>query len=204
VSWTDGGGTEAEFGLAVRGPGRHRMDALTTFRGGVMDVGARAIGSLLCVVACVVVTGRDAGAQEARGVPELRRELESLEDSARVQLLAPGLVVTDGVFLGFRGDSLRVAEADAYLVVGVEEIEGLSVQRSRWLSVAVQVAGVGLVGGFLAGYMRGSYGCGNSPDWCDARSWRTGVNWGVAAGLSGALVGAAVGSRLLRWRSVFP
>lgn len=180
------------------------MDARATFLGGVMDLGARSSGWLLCVLACTFGAGSNAGAQEARGLPELRRTLETLEDSSRVRLLAPGLVVTDGVFLGFRGDSLRVAEADAYLVVGVEEIEGLSVQGSRWLGVALQVAGVGLVGGFLAGYMRGSYLCGNDPDWCDARSWRTGVNWGITAGLSGAVVGAAVGSRLLRWRSVFP
>jgi len=169
-----------------------------------MDRGARSIGWLLCAWVCIVVTGSDAEAQDARRLPDLRKTLESLGDSSRVRLLAPGLVVTDGVFLGFRGDSLHVAEADAHLVVGVEEIEGLSVRGSRWMSAALQVSGVGLVGGFLAGYMRGSYLCRNDPDWCDSRSWRTGVNWGLTGALSGAVVGAAVGSRLLRWRSVFP
>lgn len=169
-----------------------------------MEPGSRSVRALSCLALWMAVGARGVCAQDARGVPELRRTLESLEDSSRVRLLAPGLVVTDGVFLGFRDDSLLVSEADAYLVVGVDEIEGLSVRGSRWLGTGIQVAGVGLVAGFLAGYMAGSYVCGDDPDWCDSRSWRTGVNWSVTAALSGALLGAAVGSRLPRWRPVFP
>jgi len=170
-----------------------------------MPAATRAVECLLLLAVGVgVVAPGEISGQEGHAVPELRRTLESLGDSARVRLLAPGLVVSDGVFLGFRHDSLQVAEADAVLVVGLDEIEGFSVEGNRWLGLAIQAAGVGLVGGFMAGYMKGSYECRSEPDVCDGVSWRTGVNWSVTGGMVGAALGAAVGLRMPRWRSVFP
>lgn len=155
------------------------------------------------IAAAVVGSPSGVAAQEGTA-PQLRRTLQSLEDSSRVQILAPGIVISDGLFLGVRDDSLRVAEADALLVVGLDEIEGFSVRGSRWRSLALQGAAVGIVAGFMAGYMKGSYQCGQSPDWCDSRSWREGVNWSATLGVSGAVLGGVIGSRLRRWRSIFP
>jgi len=135
---------------------------------------------------------------------EPRRTLSSLHDSARVRVFAPGVYVDDGVFLGFVNDSVRVADADATLRVGVGEIEGLSVRGSKWRSVALQSAAVGLVAGGLAGFFLGTKGCGNVLEGCDRHAMGVSVRWGMALGGLGALLGGVAGSRIDAWRSVFP
>jgi hypothetical protein len=140
--------------------------------------------------------------QEAAAEP--RRTLSSLHDSARVRLLAPGVYVDDGVFLGLANDSVRVADADATLRVGVGEIEGLSVRGSKWRSVALQSAAVGLVAGGLAGFFMGTKGCGNVLEGCDRHAIGVSARWGLVFGGLGGLVGGVAGSRIDTWRSVFP
>jgi hypothetical protein len=140
--------------------------------------------------------------QEDAGEP--RRTLSALRDSARLRLLAPGVYVEDGVFLGFENDSVRVADADATLRVGVGEIEGLSVTGSKWRSVAIQSAAVGVVVGGLAGFFMGTKGCGNVLEGCDRHALGVSVRWGMVFGSLGGLVGGIVGSRIDTWRSVFP
>lgn len=163
----------------------------------------RPILTFLLVVAGVGATARSAGGQEGRTV-EPRRTLSALGDSAHLRLLAPGVFVQDGLFLGLENDSVRVADADALLRVGVDEIEGLSVRGSKWRSVALQSAAVGLVAGAMAGFLLGSRECGDVLAGCDRHALRVSVRWGVVFGGLGAVLGGAVGSRLETWRDVFP
>jgi len=135
---------------------------------------------------------------------EPRRTLSSLRDSARVRLFAPGVYVDDGVFLGFDNDSVRVADADATLRVGAGEIEGLSVRGSKWRSVALQSAAVGVIAGGLAGFFMGTKGCGNVRDGCDRHALGVSARWSLAFGGLGGLLGGIAGSRIDTWRSVFP
>lgn len=134
----------------------------------------------------------------------LRHALEALGDADRVQLFAPGVMVTDGTFLGFRNDSLTVSDADATLVVRIDEIEGLSVERSRWRSIALQAAGVGIVAGAMAGFVLGTADCGQKFDGCDSQAGRVALRWGVVWGLVGGVGGGIVGSRMRGWHQVFP
>lgn len=160
---------------------------------------------LLAFLGASTLVPRTAGAQE-RGmeVAEPRRTLSTLADSAHLRLLAPGVYVEDGRFLGFEHDSVHVADADAVLHVGADEIESLSVRGSKWLGVGLQSAGVGIVAGALAGYFYGTKECGDQLAGCDAHAMRVSLRWSLALGGLGALLGSTVGSRLTRWRAVFP
>ncbi len=141
-------------------------------------------------------------AQEETAEP--RRTLSSLGDSARLRLLAPGVYVEDGFFLGFENDSVRVADADATLRVGLREIEGLSVRGSKWRSVAIQSAAVGVVAGGLTGFFLGTKGCGSVLEGCDRHALGVSLRWGLVFGGVGAALGSVIGSRIETWRSVFP
>jgi hypothetical protein len=141
---------------------------------------------------------------QERGPSEPLRTLSALGDSARLRLLAPGVFVEDGYFLGLENDSVRVADADALLRVGVDEIEGLSVRGSKWRSVALQSAAVGVVAGAMAGYLFGTKDCGNRIAGCDGHALGVSLRWALAAGGVGALAGGMVGSRIEAWRDVFP
>jgi hypothetical protein len=146
----------------------------------------------------------DAGASQNAGDGGLRRAVAALGDSAHVQVLAPGVLVEDGYFLGLRLDSLHVASADAVITVGLDEIEGLSVEGSRWKSGTVQGGLIGLVAGATAGFFLGYGHCGNQFQGCDEHAWTVALRWGMVFGAGGAVAGGAVGSRVRRWRSVFP
>ncbi len=135
---------------------------------------------------------------------EPRRTLSTLGDSAHLRLLAPGVFVQDGLFLGLESDSVRVADADALLRIGLDEIEGLSVRGSKWRSVALQSAAVGVVAGAMAGFFLGTKACGDVLDGCDRHALGVSLRWGVAFGGLGALLGGVAGSRLETWRDVFP
>ena len=145
-----------------------------------------------------------AGVSQAAVDGGLRRAVAALGDSAHVQVLAPGVLVEDGYFLGLRLDSLHVASADAVISVGLDEIEGLSVEGSRWKSVGVQGGLVGLVAGATVGFFLGYGHCGNQLQGCDQHAWRVALRWGAVFGFGGAVAGGVVGSRFRRWRSVFP
>jgi hypothetical protein len=134
---------------------------------------------------------------------EVRRVLESLQDSTRLRVLAPGLTVDDGRLLGLHGDSVRLSHADAVLAVGLDEIQRLSVGGSKWKKVGWQTGAVGAVAGLMAGYMVGAYGCSEARG-CDREARGVAVRWGLGLGLTGAVVGTLVGSRLTNWRVVFP
>jgi len=141
--------------------------------------------------------------QEGRQLEPLRT-LSTLGDSAHLRLLAPGIFVQDGYFLGLENDSVRVADADAMLRVGLDEIEGLSVRGSKWRSVALQSAAVGVVAGVLAGFFIGTKECGNVLEGCDRHAVGVSARWGAVLGGLGGLLGGLVGSRLETWRDVFP
>jgi hypothetical protein len=158
---------------------------------------------LLALAAVVASTPSAAGAQEDAARP-LHRALEALGDADRVQLFAPGVMVTDGTFVRFRNDSLTVADADALLAVHVDEIEGLSVERSRWRSVAIQAAGVGIVAGAMAGFVLGTARCGRQWEGCDAHAGSVALRWGAVFGVVGAVGGGLVGARMRGWHQVFP
>ena len=163
----------------------------------------RLIVAVLVLAAGSAPTRATLGAQEGRPA-EPRRTLSALGDSARLRLLAPGVFVQDGLFLGLEHDSVRVADADALLSVGVDEIEGLSVRGSKWRSVALQSAAVGVVAGAMAGFFLGTKGCGDVLEGCDQHALGVSMRWGLVFGGIGGLVGGAVGSRLETWRDVFP
>ncbi|GMV04743.1 MAG: hypothetical protein AMXMBFR53_10230 [Gemmatimonadota bacterium] len=142
--------------------------------------------------------------QSAAGSDRLRRAVDALGDSARIRLLAPGVMVDDGLFLGLRSDSLLVADADARFRVGLGEVEGLSVQGSRWLEIGLQSGAVGLVAGAAAGYFLGYFHCGDEVRECGSHARGVGLRWGLVFGSAGVLGGGAVGSRMRRWERVFP
>lgn len=146
----------------------------------------------------------DADAQSAEAGPRVRRTLGGLPDSARVRLLAPGLIVDDGRFRGFRQDSVWVDYADARFAVGLDELEGLEVRGSRWQSLALQSGAVGLVAGAATGLFLAYFRCGDLVQECDAHAGGVALRWGLVFGAGGGLVGALVGSRMTRWRRVFP
>ena len=159
--------------------------------------------SLLTALSLASVLAGPASAQGA-GDARLRGTLRALGDSAHVQLLAPGLMVEDGYFLGVRGDSVDLAAADARITVGIDEIEALSVEGSRWRSLGAQTGVATLVAGATAGFFLGYWHCGSDKDQCYPHAARVSLRWGLVFGLGGAGVGALVGSRLRRWRAVFP
>lgn len=145
-----------------------------------------------------------AGASQTVAERDLRRSVSALGDSAHVQVMAPGVVVDDGYFLGLRLDSIRVVSADAVITMGLDEIEAFSVEGTRWKSVGVQGGIVGLVAGATAGFFLGYGRCGNQLQGCDEHAWRVALRWGMVFGAGGAVGGGVIGSRLRRWRSVFP
>lgn len=145
-----------------------------------------------------------AGAQSADGADRIRRVMGSLGDSARVRLLAPGVVVDDGLFLGLRRDSVLVGDADARFAVGLAEIEGLSVESSRWMSVGAQAGAVTLVAGAAAGFFLGYFHCGDLVQECGGHAQNVALRWGLGLGAVGTVAGAIAGSRLRQWRRVFP
>jgi hypothetical protein len=163
----------------------------------------RLILASLLLAAGVGATRTPLGAQEGRPL-EPRRTLSELGDSAHLRLLAPGVFVQDGLFLGLENDSVRVADADALLRVGVDEIEGLSVRGSRWRSVSLQSAAVGVVAGAMAGFFLGTKSCGDVLAGCDRHALGVSLRWGAVFGGVGAILGGAVGSKLETWRDVFP
>ena len=158
--------------------------------------------------ACALILGSLAlpmqGASQTVAERDLRRVVASLGDSAHVQVLAPGVVIEDGYFLGLRLDSLHVASADAVITVGLDEIEGLSVEGSKWKSLGVQGGIIGLVAGATAGFFFGYADCGQQLDGCDEHAWSVAARWGLAFGVGGAVAGGTVGSRLRTWRTVVP
>jgi len=158
--------------------------------------------AIALVLGCLALPG--AGRSQTVADATLLHAVESLGDSAHVQILAPGVFVEDGYFLGLRTDSLRVASADAVITVGLDEIEGLSVEGSRWKALGVQGGVVGLVAGATAGFFLGYGHCGNQFEGCDEHAWRVAFRWGMVFGVGGAVAGGVVGSRIRRWRSVFP
>lgn len=145
-----------------------------------------------------------AGASQTLVERDLRHSVTALGDSAHVQVMAPGVVIEDGYFLGLHLDSMRVASADAVITVGLDEIEGLSVEGNRWKGVGIQSGLVGLVAGATAGFFLGYGHCGNQLAGCDEHAWRVALRWGLVFGTGSAVAGGVVGSRLRRWRSVFP
>lgn len=145
------------------------------------------------------VTGQASSETEA-----LRRTLLTLGDSARVRLMAPGVVVDDGLLLGLRSDSVLVADADARFSVGLGEIEALSVEGSLRRGVGLQSGAVALVAGAAAGFFLGYANCGNQFEGCDQHAWRVALRWGLVFGTGGAVAGATIGSRMRRWRQLFP
>ena len=142
--------------------------------------------------------------QAASETGALRRTLLTLGDSARVRLMAPGVVVEGGLLLGLRSDSVLVADADARFTVGLDEIEALAVEGSLWRSVGLQSGAVALVAGAAAGFFLGYANCGNQFEGCDQHAWRVALRWGLVFGAGGAVAGATIGSRMRRWRQVFP
>ena len=158
--------------------------------------------------ACALILGSLAlpGTVASQTVAErdLRRAVGSLGDSAHVQVLAPGVVIEDGFFLGLRLDSLHVASADAVITLGLDEIEGLSVEGSRWKSMGLQGGIIGLVAGATAGFFLGYGNCGSQLEGCDEHAWRVAARWGATFGVAGAVAGGAIGSRRPQWRTVFP
>lgn len=144
-----------------------------------------------------------AAAQRTDEGGRLRRALGALPDSARVRLMAPGVIVEDGLLLGLLQDSLLVADADARFSVGLREIEGLSVQGSRARSVALQAGAVGLVAGAAAGFFLGYFHCGDDVQEC-GHARTVALRWGLVFGSAGVVVGGVVGSRMQVWREVFP
>lgn len=159
---------------------------------------------VLLLVALLAWAPAPAAAQAPEGAVRLRRAVGALGDSARVRVLAPGVMVYDGLFLGLRSDSLVVADADARFSVGLDEIEGLSVEGSRWLEVGLQAGAVGLVAGAAAGYFLGYLNCGDTVQHCGSHARGVGVRWGLVFGSAGFLGGGMVGSRIRRWERVFP
>lgn len=139
-------------------------------------------------------------AQEA----ELREILSSLSEDQPLRLSAPGLVVTDGVFLGLTADSVRLVEADVELLVGLDEVEGLSLRESRWLSIAWKSAAVGVVLGATAGFFVGTKECGLELAGCDQQAAERSLAWGLSLGGLSGLLGGLIGSRFTRWARVWP
>jgi hypothetical protein len=158
---------------------------------------------ILAFAACTLALPTPGGAQ-ATAVEALRRTVGSLGDSAHVQLMAPGVLVEDGYFLGLSVDSVRVASADAVITLGLDELEGLSVEGNRWQAGGVTGAAIGVVAGAMAGYFLGYGKCGMQFEGCDEHAWRVALRWGMVFGVGGGVAGGVVGSRLRRWQSVFP
>lgn len=152
------------------------------------------------LVACL----SHAAAQTPESLVRLRATVSSLADSAHIRVLAPGVVVNDGRFLGLRGDSLMVGDADARFPVGLDEIAGLSVRKSRWLDTGVQGAAIGLVTGAAVGFFLGYFNCGDMVQECGGHARSVSLRWGLVFGGGGGLAGALLGSRLRRWEPVFP
>ena len=110
----------------------------------------------------------------------------------------------DGLFLGMAGDSLRVSDADAAFMVGLNEIESLSLRRSRWLGVGAQAGAVGLVVGAAAGFFLGYFNCGDLVQDCGGHARNVALRWGAVFAATGAVAGGVVGSRMKQWGEVYP
>ncbi len=134
----------------------------------------------------------------------VRRAVGNLGDSARVRVIAPGVFVDAGRFLGVSGDSLRLADADVRLSVAFDELEELAVERSQWLKVSATTAGVAAVFGGAIGFFLGTSNCDLQISGC-GRHQINGIaqygGWGV---LIGGAVGAIIGSQRTEWRTIFP
>lgn len=160
--------------------------------------------TVLAVLTAVAAVG-STGDLSAQSVDEsVRRQVSNLADSALVRVIAPGVFVDPGRFLGVFGDSLRLADADVRLAVSFDELEELSVQRSQWLEAALTAAGVAAVFGGAAGYFLGTGDCDFQIDGCGRHQINGIVYYGGMAALAGGVVGAIVGSRHHEWRRIFP
>jgi len=153
------------------------------------------LGFLLLAVG--PVSAQDTAAEK------LRRAVASFGDSTHLRLFAPGVMVSDGHFLGLEGDSVRVADADAVFAIGLDEIESLAMEGSKWLTVGAQTAAVTAVAGAVAGYFFGVKDC-TELQGCDAEALGRSLRWGLGFGLAGGLGGGLAGSRIRGWRAVFP
>lgn len=160
------------------------------------------LSALLCLAFLVIAPSL--AAQAPSGTASLRKALLAARDSTRVRLTAPGLWVDDGLFLGLEGDSLRVAEADAAFLVGLHEVESLSLRRSRWLGVGAQAGAVGLVVGAAAGFFLGYFNCGDLVQDCGGHARDVALRWSGVFATAGAVTGGLLGSRMKRWGEVYP
>lgn len=156
----------------------------------------------LCLAFLLLAPGL--AAQAPSGTAALRRALLAARDSTRIRLAAPGLVVDDGLFLGLAGDSLRVAEADAAFMVGLNELESLSLRRSRWLGVGAQAGAVGMVVGAAAGFFLGYFNCGDLVEDCGGHARNVALRWSAVFTATGAVAGGVLGSRMKQWGEIYP
>ncbi|MEQ9399951.1 MAG: hypothetical protein RJQ04_12385 [Longimicrobiales bacterium] len=138
------------------------------------------------------------------GSGSAREAVRSLEDSARVRVIAPGVYVDPGLFLGVVGDSLHLSDADVRLAVAFDELEELAVQGSKWRKVGLTSAGVAAVFGIAIGYFVGTSDCEFQLSGCGGHQLRGSLRWGGALALVGGVAGATIGSRQTSWRRVFP
>ena len=164
----------------------------------------RSAGVALAALAALSLAG-GAGSAAAQGTDEaLRRAVSGLGDSTVVWVIAPGVFVDPGLFLGVVGDSLRLSDADARLAVAFDELEELAVRKSQWLKVGATSAGVAAVFGLAIGYFIGTGNCELQLTGCGTYQLDGVLRYGGAFALAGGLVGGLVGSRQSTWRRIFP
>ena len=153
----------------------------------------------------VVSAVSSASALRAQSVdPSVRRAVSSLGDSAVVRVIAPGVFVDPGRFLGLAGDSIRLADADVRLSVAFDELEELAVQKRQWIKVGATAAGVAAVFGGAIGFFLGTGDCDFQLSGCGRHQVNGIVEYGGWGMLVGGVVGAVIGSQRTEWRTVFP
>ncbi len=158
--------------------------------------------TLALLMALVAAPARPASAQQVD--ESVRRTIRNLSDSSAVRVIAPGVYVDPGLFLGVVGDSLRLLDADVHLSVAFDELEELAIQRSQWLKGGLTSAGVAAVFGIAIGYFIGTGDCEFQISGCGRYQFNGAFKYGSAFAVVTGVVGAVIGSRKTTWRTVFP
>lgn len=128
---------------------------------------------------------------------------ERLSGGDRLEVVAPGLWITDATIREVGADSVLLGSQGSLVPVAYDEIESIAVRRGRARSGMLFGAGAGLLAGGAFGALIKSFGCTDPTSCADAD--RSGVVGGAVVGaLIGAGVGYWFGSRSIRWQPVFP
>jgi len=176
----------------------------TFFRSCVLRPGLT-LSALAAMAAMACATGTAAQSAPAPDEERLLTLIGGLPLGQNIQVSTPQILVEEALLVSVQGGTVELEQigTGVPIVVDLEAIRGVSVQRRHWLQGTVWGVSGGLLAGSMFGLIIGSFYC-NSIDQCGNEERAGALRWGTTLALVGGGIGFTLGRRDVYWHPIFP